>query len=200
MGRKNLSGIRQKEIIKSFYRVAKKIGLENTSIAKVADDMNISNGLVMHYFRTKDELLIGLNDYILERHLNIVSSYEYGAMDSQENLRKFIESLFSRKWNKYFDDGVFYSCYALIYRKQDFNESFKLYLEALHRVLEKKLAEAYTHHVIRNENINEVTEIIFALVDGAYYYLGMFDQKEESYQKQVNLYIKYAINLLEFKN
>lgn len=195
MGRKSLTDVRQKEIIKSFYKVARKIGLENTSIAKVADEMGISNGLVMHYFKTRDDLLIGLNEYILERHLNIITSRENGTIDSWERLESLVKNLFSRKWNRYFDDGVFYSCYALIYRKKDFNESFRRYLEALHEVLYDKLKEARTGGVIRNENLEELTEIIFALVDGAYYYLGMFSAREEAYEKQVDLYVRHALSL-----
>lgn len=188
---------RRKEIIKSFYNVAKKIGLENASIAKVGEEMGISNGLIMHYFNTKDDLLIGLNEYILEQHLQMVSSKNSGVMDSKEQLFDFIRNLFSRKWNRYFDDGVFYSCYALIYRKPAFKESFKRYLESLHEVLRDKLHEAYKNEVIKNDDINEVTEIIFALIDGGYYYLGLFNEKEESYKKQVDIYSSYAINLLE---
>jgi AcrR family transcriptional regulator len=196
LGRKNLGEIRREEIIKSFYRVAKKIGLENTSIAKVAEEMGISNGLVMHYFKTRDELLIGLNEYLLERHLSIVSSREYGVMDSTDNLKKFLESLFSRKWNRYFDDGVFYSCYALVYRKPEFKIGFKRYLDSLHKVLNEKLHEAHNNGLITNDRIGEATEIIFALIDGGYYYLGLFEGKGELYSKQVDLYVGYAMNLL----
>ncbi|MGS2740410.1 TetR family transcriptional regulator C-terminal domain-containing protein [Sinomicrobium sp. M5D2P17] len=195
MGRKSLTDVRQKEIIKSFYKVAKKIGLENASIAKVADEMGISNGLVMHYFKTRDELLIGLNEYILERHLNIITSRENGSIDNWDRLRELVENLFSRKWNRYFDDGVFYSCYALIYRKKDFNESFRRYLEALHAVLYEKLLEARANGVICNEDLEELTEIIFALVDGAYYYLGMFAAQSDAYEKQVRVYVKHTMSL-----
>ncbi|EIJ40393.1 TetR family transcriptional regulator [Galbibacter orientalis] len=198
MGRKNMSDQRRKEIIKSFYSVAKKIGLENASIAKVGDEMGISNGLIMHYFKTKDDLLIGLNEYILERHLNMVSSKESGVINSKEELHNFITTLFSRKWNRYFDDGVFYSCYALVYRKPAFNASFKRYLELLHEVLKDKLIEAHTNGVIKNNNIDEVTEVIFALIDGGYYYLGLFNESEEAYKKQVDIYVSYAVNLLDF--
>lgn len=199
MGRKSLSEVRRKEIIKAFYTVAKDIGLENTSIAKVADFMGISNGLVMHYFKTKDDILKVLNEFILERHLKIVANQEFGEMDSELKLKQFIETLFSRNWNKYFDDGVFYSCYALIYRNPDFNQCFKRYLESLHGVLKGKLNEAFENNLISNDNIDELTEIIFALVDGAYYYLGTFQNTGADYEKQVGIYIKYTMKLLSFK-
>ncbi|MCL5245568.1 TetR family transcriptional regulator [Cellulophaga sp. 20_2_10] len=200
MGRKSVSVERRKEIIKAFYKVAKEIGLENSSIAKVAEHLGISNGLIMHYFKTKDELLLGLNEFILEQHLNIVQNNEIDVIDSKQKLHNLITSLFSRNWNTYFDDGVFYSCYALIYRKKDFNESFKSYLQALHSVLNKKLTEAKENDVIGNTDINEVTEIIFALIDGAYYYLGLFNEKTEDYKQKEAVYIKYALNILEFKS
>ncbi|AIY11949.1 MULTISPECIES: TetR family transcriptional regulator [Cellulophaga] len=198
MGRKSVSVARRKEIIKAFYKVAKEIGLENTSIAKVAEDLSISNGLIMHYFKTKDELLIGLNEFILEQHLNIVQNDENGIIDTKQKLHNLITSLFSRNWNKYFDDGVFYSCYALIYRKKDFNDSFKSYLQALHTVLATKLIEAKENGIICNEDIHEITEIIFALIDGAYYYLGTFNENTEDYKKKELVYIKYALNILDF--
>jgi AcrR family transcriptional regulator len=197
MGRKSLNAIRKKEIIFSFYTVAKKIGLENTSFAKIADEMSISKSLIIHYFQSRESLLIGLNEYMLEQHLFIVSDKNL-KIDSKENLEKLIHSLFSRSWNSYFDDGVFYSCYALIYRMKEFNESFKKYLEELHTILEKQLIEAKGNNLIKNDNIKDVTEIIYALIDGAYYYLGLFEENDKKYKNKLILYQKYALDLLQF--
>ena len=46
--------------------------------------------------------------------------------------------------------------------------------------------------------IHLVTEVIFALIDGGYYYLGLFNESEEAYKKQVDIYVSYAVNLLDF--
>ena len=73
MGRKSLKEERQKEIVIAFYKVAKKEGIENTSIAKVADMMGVNPSLVMHYFKTKDDLLQALVDFNLEKYLSIYS-------------------------------------------------------------------------------------------------------------------------------
>jgi len=200
MGRRNIGTQRRKEIIVSFYEVACEIGLENTSIAKLAQHLKISKGLVLHYFTNRDELLLGLVEYILEQHLNVMASDALGAMDSREKLAYFIEHLFSRKWNRYFDDGVFYSCYALIYRTPLFKESFRAYLGELHLVLYKKLEEAAENRVIFNPDMAEITEVIFALIDGAYYYLGMFEESEELYVQKVAIYTKYSLNLLDFNS
>lgn len=198
MGRKSLGTIRRLEIIKSFYEVARDIGLENASIAKVAESMGISNGLVMHYFNTKEELLLGLNEYILQQHLNVLIEGNLGTIQSRQDLELLIQNLFSRKWNQYFDDGVFYSCYALIYRNKAFNDSFKQYLLKLHDVLREELKQAHDNGIICNTNIGELTEIIFALIDGSYYYMGMFEQGDEAHERQQGIYIRHCLSLFKY--
>ncbi len=198
MGRKSKRQTRRLEIIQSFYEVAKENGLENASIAKVAEAMGISNGLVMHYFNTKDELLLGLNEYILQQHLNVLIEDHLGAMRTREDLEKLIYNLFSRKWNQYFDDGVFYSCYALVYRNKGFNDSFRQYLMKLHEVLKEELNQAYMNGIIYNKNIDELTEIIFALIDGSYYYMGMFELVDEVHQRQQDIYINHCLGLFKY--
>ena len=69
MGRKNLKEARQKEIIGAFYRLSKKEGLENASIAKTSELININPSLIMHYFKTKDYLVYGLIELILDKYL-----------------------------------------------------------------------------------------------------------------------------------
>jgi len=198
MGRKNLGEKRRSEIVKAFYEVARETGLENASIAKVAESMGISNGLVMHYFNTKDELLLGLNEFILQQHLKVFMEGHLGMIKSRRDLEALIGDLFSRKWNQFFDDGVFYSCYALIYRNKGFNDSFKAYLLRLHRVLQAELRQALAHGIIENKNIEELTEIIFALIDGSYYYMGMFETGDETHQRQQEIYIKHCLGLFKF--
>lgn len=198
MGRKSLGAIRRLEIIQSFYEVAKDIGLENASIAKVAESMGISNGLVMHYFNTKEELLLGLNEYILQQHLNVLIEENLGAIRTRQDLEGLIHNLFSRKWNQYFDDGVFYSCYAMIYRNKAINNSFKQYLLKLHDVLREELNQARINGIISNTNIDELTEIIFALIDGSYYYMGMFEQGKEPHQRQQDIYVNHCLSLFKY--
>ena len=198
MGRKSLGHKRKLEIVQGFYAVAREHGLENASIAKVAEHLGISNGLVMHYFKTKDELLLGLNEFILEQHLKVFIEGHQGSIQTREDLEELIQNLFSRKWNQYFDDGVFYSCYALIYRNKDFNDSFKEYLLNLHRVFKAELAQAVANGIITNDNIDELTEIIFAFIDGSYYYMGMFETGDATHKRQQDLYIRHCLGLFEF--
>lgn len=194
MGRKSLKEVRQKEIIKGFYAVAKKEGLENTSIAKVAESMQINPSLIIHYFKSKEGLVLGLIDYNLESYEGMYN-IEGGKINSKEKLKELIDNLFSKKWNRLFDDGVYYSCYALTYRNQQIKEKYKSLHDSLRTMLKKGLDEAEKNGIIRNNNHVEISETIFAVLEGAYYYLGMSSSSEE-YDKKMELYKSYVLDLL----
>lgn len=124
MGRKSLKEIRQKEIIEVFYRVAQREGMENTSIAKVAKQMDINPSLIMHYFKTKDELTNAFITYILDRYIHIFD-VNYSTDDPFAQLEHVLDKLFSEHWNTLIDDSLFYSAYALTFRNERARIAFK---------------------------------------------------------------------------
>ena len=198
MGRKSLTDIRQKEIINAFYEVAKKDGLEKASIGKVAEAMKISKGLVLHYFESKEALVLSLNTFILDRYVVFLNDSSKYTMTSKEDIESYIDLLFSRDWGGYIDDGVFYSFYALIYQNDTVKENFRLHHEELVKVLRIKLSEAVLNGVLKNTKIEELTRLIFSLVDGAYYTLGAFVKEDEEYLKRVELFSSHAKSLLVY--
>ena len=196
MGRKSLKETRRKEIVKAFYIVAKREGFEKTSIAKVAEYMEINPSLVIHYFKSKQGLEVALIDYILERYLQIYKAN--GDINTAEKLLDLIDKLFSRKWNRLFDDCVFYSCYAHVYRNKEFKNKFKHLHDSLRSILKQSFIDAGYNEVIQFENIDKLTETIFALLEGAYYYLGLVDDKKE-YNEKVEYYKQHVIEVLQIK-
>jgi AcrR family transcriptional regulator len=49
---------RRNEIIEATWRAIATIGLEKTTMRRIADDVNCTTGLVTHYFASKDDLLL----------------------------------------------------------------------------------------------------------------------------------------------
>jgi AcrR family transcriptional regulator len=182
MGRRSIKEERRREIIAGFYSVAKKEGLENTSIAKVASHMEINPSLILHYFKTRDEILLSFNDFILERYMAIFQ-YSHSRMETVEELVELIDRLFSRRWNRLISDGVFYSCYAKTYQDRELKTRFKTMHDALRRHLHKSLEKAKENGVIDVDNPGELSEKIFLILEGTYYYLGMVEDKSEFRQK-----------------
>ncbi|MDO5978240.1 TetR family transcriptional regulator [Flavivirga spongiicola] len=198
MGRKSLKTVRQKEIIKSFYEVAKQEGLENSSVAKVAKHMGINTSLILHYFESKDELMFGLINHILESYKQLYVTND--IKDSELKLKQTISNLFSRDWNNLIDDGVFYSCYSLIFRDKNIKEAFKNLHDSLRDYLTDLIVEAKKEGIVNVENPKETAELIFVLVEGAYYYLSLFDADCLEHSKKAEHYKNAAIEILNFKD
>lgn len=198
MGRKSLKSLRQKGIIKAFYKVARKEGLENASIAKVAAVLEVNPSLVIHYFSTKQDLMHGLIEYILERY-RLLYNPENGTLNPAERLSKIIRNLFSRQWNKLFDDGVFYSSYALIFRDKTVKEHYKKMHDDLRKLLTEALHEAKMDGTIDIDDVEKTADVIFIFVEGAYYYLSMVRDRSE-YETRIQNYEKTVLSMLKSKH
>ncbi|HEU5146167.1 MAG TPA: TetR family transcriptional regulator [Chryseosolibacter sp.] len=197
MGRKSLKPIRQKGIIKAFYKVARKEGLEHASIAKVAAVLEVNPSLVIHYFSTKQDLMQGLIEYILERY-RLLYNPENGTADPKQKLKKIIRNLFSRKWNRLFDDGVFYSAYALVFREKRVKQLYKKLHDDLRTLLKDALQEAKDHKAIAVDNVEQTADLIFIFIEGAYYYLSMVTDKDE-YESRIANYEQTVLRMLKLK-
>ncbi len=192
-----MKDIRQMEIIKAFYAVARKEGVENTSIAKVAKQMKVNPSLILHYFSSREELIYCFVDFILERYSNIFV-VDGENMDTEEKVIALIDNLFSRKWNRFIDDGVFYSFYAQTFRDKKIKKVYKELHDNLRRLLRQALASACDNKVIRVDDIDKMTDIIYIMVDGSYYYLSMFKDKDILNTRLEN-YRNYTLELLGIK-
>lgn len=197
MGRKSLKEVRQKEIVLAFYEVSKREGLENASIAKVAKEMGVNPSLIIHYFTSKDELIFGLISFILESY-KLIYLAEDEDIDSKSKLINVVDNLFSKKWDTLFDDGVFYSCFSLIFRNAKIKAAYRELHEHLRKLLTDVIAEAKNEGSVDVENPAEAADLIFVIVEGAYYYLSFYEDGEE-YNRKVENYKRSAFDVLNLK-
>jgi AcrR family transcriptional regulator len=195
MGRKSLKEARQLEIIKIFYEVAKREGYENTSIAKIAKEMDINPSLILHYFETKEDLTYALIDHILESYLLI-----YAIKDKEqatlENLQRTIEMLFSKEWNLLFDDGLFYTFYALAFREEKIRSKYKIILDSLRQNLAAIIEQCNEKGLTLVKSPQTAADIIFVLVDGAYFYLSL-ENNNKAYTERLGYYKQKAYEILD---
>ncbi|WP_290790807.1 TetR family transcriptional regulator C-terminal domain-containing protein [Flavihumibacter sp. UBA7668] len=195
MGRKSLKESRQPEIVKAFYKLAKKEGLENASIAKTAAMININPSLIIHYFQTREQLVSALIEFILERYLQIFKTPSVSEEDPKKRLLTVIDKLFSQKWNMLFDDSVAYSCYSMVFRDKKVKSKFKEVLDQLRHNLEELIRNANEAGDIEVADPARAADMVFVIVDGAYYYLSLETNKAE-YGKRLDYYKIQALQQL----
>ena len=194
MGRKSIKEERRQEIIKVFYKIAKKEGYENTSIAKIAKVMDINPSLIIHYFETKEQLSHALIDHILDRYLLIyMINHKGGVMLS--DLQRTVEMLFSKKWNLLFDDGLFYTFYALSFRDKRIKVKYKKILDELRLALASMIEECNKKGLITVADPVNTADLIFVLVDGAYFYLSL-ETDRQAYNERLTFYKEKTYQIL----
>lgn len=195
MGRKSLKIDRRKEIVNAFYEVAKTEGLENTSLSKIAKKLDMPPSLLVHYFSNKEELLLELIDFIIVKYKSIYIPKDNPELSSIRKLRIVMDNIFSRKWDNLIDDGVFYSCFALIFQDQRIKDK---YLE-LHQLLRSWLSELIQQCLddgyLNGIDAEKTSELIFVISDGAYYYLSMVEDEQE-YNTKLDRYKEEAFGML----
>jgi AcrR family transcriptional regulator len=194
MGRKSLKETRQQEIIKIFYKVAKKQGYENTSIAKIAKVMDINPSLIIHYFATKEDLTYALIDHILDRYL-LIYTIKHHEQATLADLQRTIEMLFSKKWNVLFDDGLFYTFYALGFREKKIAAKYKVILDSLRAGLATMIEQCNAGGLTAIADPQTTADFIFVLVDGAYFYLSL-ENDRLAYAERLEYYKQKAYETL----
>lgn len=199
MGRKSLKEDRQKEIIEAFYRVAQQEGVENTSFAKIAKELNITPSLLVHYFHTKEELLLGLIDFIVDRYQHIYQTKARKRLSALDHLLFILDNIFSRKWNDLIDDGVFYSCFAFVFRDTRVRARFKEMTLLLRRWLADAIQACIDEHDLGVDDAEQMADLLFVISDGAYYFLSMIDDPTE-YEERLATYHQQALRLLNLQD
>ncbi len=194
MGRKSLKEDQQKKIIEAFYNIAIKEGIENTSFGKVAKELEMHPSLVVHYFSNKEELLLGLIDFIITSYKQIYQP-ESADTNSLERLTEVLNNIFSKKWNCYIDDSIFYNCFALIFRNPLIKSRFREMHLLLREWLKTLIQECVDQKLIQCDDPAHAADLIFVISDGAYYFLSMIDNPTE-YDRHSENYREEAFKIL----
>lgn len=182
--------------MEAFYETAREEGLENASIAKIAKRMGIQPSLIIHYFKTREDLIFELIEFNLEKYREIYQPETLDSFDDpMEKLLKILDAIFSHEWDALFDDGVFYSCYALTYRSKKIKESYKSLHDFLHNLLAEAIQSCQEEGLLKVGDVPRTADFIFAIVDGAYYYLGMSNDPKE-YEEMMEFYKQQALRVL----
>jgi AcrR family transcriptional regulator len=170
MGRKSKAEVRKKEILNNFYSILKEEGFENTSIAKIARRMDVNPSLLIHYFKTKDEMVVAFVENLLHRHEENFKNRVAKVEGPQAKLDEVLDVLFSEEWLNYSDPTVFYACYYLSSRNQRVKQRFKQMYTQFKEVLIPQARAWSSAKIINEQNPEAVADYIIIMNEGLMYY------------------------------
>ncbi|MDP5169135.1 MAG: TetR/AcrR family transcriptional regulator [Bacteroidia bacterium] len=170
MGRKSKASLRKQEILSHFYEVIIEEGFEGASIAKIAKRMDVNPSLLIHYFATKDGMVLGLIDYIIETYSTQIFPDFSGTQDPSERWEDVLDVVSRIQWSRIIDNSVFYSCYTLTFRNIEIKRRFKDLYKGIINTLAYEVEYASKAGVIEVKNSIQAAEFMISLIEGTNYY------------------------------
>ncbi|MEL6194608.1 MAG: TetR family transcriptional regulator [Bacteroidota bacterium] len=180
MPKKSIAEIRKQEIVEHFYEVIISDGFENASMGKVAKRMEVNSSLLIHYFSTKEEMILALIDFVVAKYEKTFLPLLESTGSPGERLHTVLDSIFSAEWDNLTDSRCFYSIYPLIlFRpavKVKFQELYGKFKEALVR----EISLAIEVGVIPEKDADLTASLLIAMLEGANFYGNILDNHQEN--------------------
>ena len=184
MGRKSKANLRKPEILEHFYQVLNSEGFENVSIAKVAQHMDVNPSLLIHYFHTKEAMVVEFVDYLLHRYETALVQELQSQEQPQQRLEIVLNLLFGPKWTSLTDPSAFYACYYLALRNAQVLERFQTMYLHFKQYLLKEIHVWQTHQLLKpNLDPDLLADYLIAQFEGLLYY-GHIQQNPQQFAQQ----------------
>jgi AcrR family transcriptional regulator len=135
MGRKSKSTIRRREIMESCYQVIARKGLEGATLKQIGKEMGVSPSLLMHYFTSKEEMILALVDYMVERMDRTYHRAIKQTDSATERLTLYIDKNFNFEIPQSVEDKVFYGSFYMALSDERVRARFRRMYEHDHEMI-----------------------------------------------------------------
>ena len=199
MKKRQTAEIRKPEIIGSFYQVIIEEGFENASIQKVARKMGIHPSLIIHYFESKENMVLGLVDLVLESHSNLFSGLPSFDSSPEKRLRTLLETIWSNDWHKRIDNSVVYAVLSMSCRNSRVFERILNLYTSYKLFLKTEFSRFLASGTISGIDPENAANIIISMSEGSHYFMPFHIRHDES-DAHRKMMINAALKILNFKD
>ena len=141
MGRKSSAPQRREQIVWALYECLAERGQEKVTIKEIAAQAGLAPGVIHYYFKSKDDIIAGLAEAIVEKYSRMIDEQTAAQFSSEEKIATAIdfiveELIFNQPLNR-----VFYNLIQMAFERQRLQRVvkglLKEYRERLARVFEE---------------------------------------------------------------
>ena len=158
--------IRKPEILENYYQVLIEEGFEGTSINKIAKRMNIHPSLIIHYFKTKENLTIELADFLIEKYEAPDFLKFDHIQDWEQRFQLMIDTIFSFEWSRTIDPGLHFGFCYLSFRNAKIREAYEKMMQRFRDYLVHELELYCQKGIVKANNIKMAADTIVTLIEG----------------------------------
>ncbi len=166
MGRKSISHIRKPEILRHTYKVVEEEGFMGMTIGKVATRMGVNSGLLIHYFKSKEGLIMEMVDYLYDSSMTVYLEELKKYTTPKERIEGLLDMVFDTSGTMPQRDAVFWSCYAMGFRNEQIKGKIK---DLMKRFIDFGIAEMVAweeNGLVKIAHKERAAETILALSEG----------------------------------
>lgn len=144
-------------------------GLSATRISDISSKSEMSQGLIYHYFRSKEEIFIWLIGSAMEKMNEAALNLEKLPVSAKEKIKLAIEGLL-----KGFDENINTANYYFLITQAALSESFPEEAKELIRtknkvkyeVVARILRQGQIDGAVKNHDVQEMTTLLFSSING----------------------------------
>lgn len=168
--RKRLNAEQRKPaILKAFYEVIEAEGAENASIAKVARQAGVHASLIIHYFGSKERMVLELVDEMLQTHADLIRKLPDSG-EPHKRLEQLLALIWSREWHEATSLSVVFSYLALSQRDQAVMGRIKSLYDRYRSYLGKQVSFFAEANIICVKDQEATVQALISLSEGSHYF------------------------------
>ena len=141
-------------------------GFEGTSIGKIAKHMDIHPSLIIHYFKTKENMTLELVELLIEKYLEPGFLQFNHITDLEQRFYALIDTIFSFEWSRTINPGLHFGFYYLSFRNPAIHERYKAMIKQFRDYLIGELELFRKKGILKINDVKKAADIL-NFVDGA---------------------------------
>lgn len=168
MARLSIEQLRRRELAGAAYEILQEEGIAGTTLAKVAARAGMSKGIVLHYFKGKDELL-----EMVMRHANALLRDEVaGLMTRARTPRERVEAIIAGNFSPKFFKPEICNAWLSLCAEVPRNPTFARIQRAIHARMRSNLLSGL-REMLPPDQAEAAVIGITAMIDGLWLRLGL---------------------------
>ena len=188
--------IRKAEILATYYQVLLEEGFEGTSIGKIAKRMDIHPSLIIHYFKTKENMTTELVDLLIEKY-EAPEFLQFNHIDDLEKrFQAMIDTVFSFEWSRTIDPGLHFGFYYLSFRNPKIRQAYEAMIQRFRDYLEGELVFYQQAGIIKTNNVKSAAGVIVTLMEGLEFH-AQFLSEGQPFENFANYAKQLVLSMLK---
>jgi AcrR family transcriptional regulator len=191
---KKLKDIRKAEIMEHFYKVVNQHGFSGTTLAKVAESIGMNPSLLLHYYKSKEEMIVEFSGFIIQKYEDFYFKPLETMTDPKERIEHLLNTLLLDRGDgghvdeHLVSDRAFYECYALSITHPRVKEKFQHFYGRFRKELTQEIKALKKAGIIKAKNAELVSGFLIVLLEGKDIYWNLTE--DDSLYVPLRKYLK----------